>query len=430
MVATSHSPQGQAASGLILKDLYEIGEIPPLGHVPANMHAWVIRKDRHGPPEQSMQVEIVPTWQLDSHDVLVFVMAAGVNYNGIWAALGQPMSVLDAHKQPIHIAGSDASGIVWAVGSKVTRWKVGDEVVIHCNQDNGDDEECNGGDPMFSASQRIWGYETPDGSFAQFCRVQDRQLMERPRHLTWEESACYTLTLATAYRMLFGHEPHRLKPSDNVLVWGASGGLGVFGIQLCAAAGANAIGIISDETKRDYVLSLGAKGVINRKDFKCWGQLPTVNSDEYATYMSEARKFGKAIWDLTGKKDVDIVFEHPGEQTFPVSTFVVKRGGMVVFCAGTTGFNLTFDARFVWMRQKRIQGSHFAHLKQAAAANKFVLERRIDPCMSEVFGWEDIPQAHTKMWKNQHAPGNMAVLVNSPKPGLRTLEDVMAVSHK
>src|SRR5579863_5253912 len=301
-----------AAPDAMLKDLYDIGEIPPLGHVPSKMHAWVVRRERHGAPEQSMKIEVVPTWPLDSHDVLVLVMAAGVNYNGVWAALGEPISVLDAHKHPYHIAGSDASGIVWAVGSKVKRWKVGDEVVVHCNQDD-DDEECNGGDPMFSASQRIWGYETPDGSFAQFCRVQDRQLMERPRHLTWEESASYTLTLATAYRMLFGHEPHRLKPGDNVLVWGASGGLGVFGVQLCAAAGANAIGIISDESKRDYVMSLGAKGVINRKDYVCWGQLPKVNSPEFAAFMAQARKFGKAIWDITGKKDVDTVFEHPGE---------------------------------------------------------------------------------------------------------------------
>ncbi len=286
-----------------MKDLYDIGEIPPLGHVPAKMHAWVVRKERHGPPEESMQLEVVPTWELDSHDVLVLVMAAGVNYNGVWAALGQPISALDVHKHPYHIAGSDASGIVWAVGSKVKRWKVGDEVVVHCNQDDGDDEECNGGDPMFSASQRIWGYETPDGSFAQFARVQDRQLMERPRHLTWEESACYTLTLATAYRMLFGHEPHRLKPGDNVLIWGASGGLGVFGVQLCAAAGANAIGVISDETKRDYVLSLGAKGVINRKEFKgCWGQLPTVNTPEFNDWSKAARGFGKAIWDITGQE--------------------------------------------------------------------------------------------------------------------------------
>jgi crotonyl-CoA carboxylase/reductase len=249
--------------------------------------------------------------------------------------------------------------------------------------------------------------------------------MPKPKHLTWEESACYTLTLATAYRMLFGHPPHTLKPGDNVLVWGASGGLGVFGVQLAAASGANAIGIISDETKRDYVMQLGAKGVINRKDFACWGAMPTVNTPQYDAWVKEARKFGKAIWDITGKRDVDIVFEHPGEQTFPVSCLVVKRGGMVVFCAGTTGYNITFDARYVWMRQKRVQGSHFAHLKQASAANQFVLDRRIDPCMGEVFGWDKIPVAHQMMWKNQHKPGNMAVLVNTPRTGLRTFEDVV-----
>ena len=84
---------------------------------------------------------------------------------------------------------------------------------------------------------------------------------------------------------------------------------------------------------------------------------------------------------------------------------------MVVICAGTTGFNLTMDARFLWMRQKRVQGSHFANLLQASQANQLVIERRIDPCMSEVFDWADMPNAHTKMWKNKHKPGNMAVLV-------------------
>ncbi|MEK7246353.1 MAG: alcohol dehydrogenase catalytic domain-containing protein, partial [Pseudomonadota bacterium] len=162
------------------KDLYEVGEIPPLGHVPRRMYAWCIRRERHGTPEAAMKVEVVDVPSLDSHDVLVMVMAAGVNYNGIWASLGKPVTPFDIHRAPYHVAGSDASGIVWAVGAKVRRWKVGDEVVVHCNQDDGDDEECNGGDPMFSPSQRIWGYETPDGSFAQFCRVQDRQLMRRP----------------------------------------------------------------------------------------------------------------------------------------------------------------------------------------------------------------------------------------------------------
>ena len=409
------------------KDLYEVGEIPPLGYVPKQMYAWAIRRERHGPPETAVQVEVVDTPELDSHEVLVMVMASGVNYNGVWAALGVPISVFDVHKAEYHIAGSDASGIVWAVGSKVTRWKVGDEVVIHCNQDDGDDEECNGGDPMFSPTQRIWGYETPDGAFAQFTNVQAQQLMPRPLHLTWEDSACYTLTLATAYRMMFGHRPHILRPGHNVLVWGASGGLGSMAVQLITTAGANAIGVISDDDKRDFVMSMGAKGVINRKNFDCWGPLPDVGDAEgYGKYMKKCREFGKAIWEFTGKGvDVDMVFEHPGEQTFPVSCFVVKRGGMVVFCAGTTGYNLTMDARFVWMRQKRIQGSHFANLKQAAQANKLVIERRIDPCMSEVFGWDDIPRAHTKMWKNEHKPGNMAVLVQAKRPGLRALEDAI-----
>jgi len=397
------------------KSLYEIGEMPPLGYVPEQMHAWVIRRDRHGAPEQAMQHEVLAVPEIDVDEVLIYVMAAGVNYNGIWAALGEPVSVLDVHKGEYHIAGSDAAGIVWKVGRRVKHMKVGDEVVVHCNQDDGDDADCNGGDPMMSPSQKIWGYETQFGAFAQFTKVQARQLMPRPKQLTWAASACYTLTLATAYRMLFGHQPHTIKPGDNVLVWGASGGLGSMAIQLCASVGANAIGVISDESRRDFVMSLGDSGVINRNDFDCWGPLPPVgDSDGYAAYLKRVRAFGKAIWEITGKGvDVDIVFEHPGEQTFAVSTLVAKRGGMVVFCGATTGYNLTFDARYAWMRQKRIQGSHFATLKQAGEANSMVAAGRIDPCLSEVFGWDEIPHAHTVMWKNQHRPGNMAVLVGA-----------------
>jgi len=358
------------------KDLYEVGELPPVGHVPEQMYAWTIRRQRHGEPDKAFEIEVVDVPKPDSNEVLVMVMAAGVNYNGVWAGLGIPISPFDVHKADFHIAGSDASGIVYAVGDKVKRWKIGDEVVIHCNQDDGDDEHCNGGDPMYSPSQRIWGYETPDGSFAQFTCVQSQQLMPRPQHLTWEEAACYTLTLAT------------LKPGQNVLVWGASGGLGSYAIQLINTAGANAIGVISDESKRDFVISLGAKGVLNRNDFNCWGQMPTVNTPEYKEWFNETRKFGKAIWDITGKgNNVDMVFEHPGE------------------------------------------ASHFANLKQASAANNLMVERRLDPCMSEVFSWADIPAAHTKMRKNEHKPGNMAVLVQSPKTGLRTLEDAQIESR-
>src|SRR5262249_2581289 len=307
-------------AGAAVKDLYAIGEIAPLGHVHKQMYAWAIRKDRHGPPEAAMQVEVVPTWELDSHDVLVLVMAAGVNYNGVWAALGKPISPLDVHKTAYHVAGSDAAGIFFSVGSKGEGWEGRREGVLPCHPDDGDDEGGHRRRPPFSPHQALLGYETPDGSFAQFCRVQDRQLLERPRHLTWEESASYVLVLATAYRMLFGHRPHVLRPGQNVLVWGASGGLGSMAVQLIATSGANAIGVVSDDDKRDFVMQLGARGVINRKRFNCWGELPQIGSPEYDAWFKEARKFGAAIWEITGKgNNVDFVFEHPGAATFPVS---------------------------------------------------------------------------------------------------------------
>ena len=413
------------------KSEYAVGEIPPLGVVPEKMHSWVIRKERHGEPRKSFQQELMPVPEVGPTDVLVLVMAAGVNYNGVWAGLGEPISVLDVHKKDYHIAGSDVSGVVWKVGSAVKNWKVGDEVIAHCNITCGQCEHCNGGEPMMCAEQRIWGYETPDGSFAQFTKLQAQQLLPKPKHLTWEAASCYMLVLATAYRMLFGHAPHILKPGVNVLVWGGAGGLGSMAIQIIKATGANAIAVVSSDSKIDYCKKLGAKAVLNRKNFHCWTQLPPVGDKTgYDAWVREARKFGKAIWDVTGKGiDVDIVFEHPGEQTFPVSTMVVKKGGMVVFCAGTTGYNLTMDARYVWMRQKRIQGSHFANAEQARAANKMVIDGQVDPCLSEVFPFSATPDAHEKMRKNEHANGNMAILVSAPTGGLKTLEEVRAATN-
>ena len=407
------------------KDIYAIGEVPPLGFVPNKMHAWVIRKDRHGNPMQSFQSEEFDIPEIGPSDVLVLVMAAGVNYNGVWAGLGKPISVLDVTKKDYHIAGSDASGIVWKVGSNVKKWKVGDEVVIHAMTWDHEDEEVNGGEPMLSESNKVFGYETADGTFAQFTAVQAHQLMRKPPQLSWEESGCYNLTLVTAYRMLFGHAPNELKPGLFVLVWGASGGLGSFAVQLASIVGAKPIGVISDNSKAEYVKSLGAVGVLNRKDFNCWGEPPDIDDVEaYNAYMKEVRKFGKALWEFTGKgKNVDMVFEHPGETTVPVSMFIVKRGGMVVICAGTTGYNLTLDARYLWMHSKRLQGSHFGNSKQANAANNLVHDGAINPCMSEVFEWDKIPLAHEKMMNNEHKAGNMAVLVGANKTGLKTIKE-------
>ena len=291
----------------------------------ASMYAWAIRKERHGAPDEAMQIEVLPTWELDSHDVLVLVMAAGVNYNGVWASLGKPISTLDVHKNPYHIAGSDASGIVWAVGSKVKRWKVGDEVVIHCNQDDGDDEECNGGDPMFSPSQRIWGYETPDGSFAQFC---PRAGPPAPGAAEASHLGRERLLHAGARHRL----PHAVRPPPahaeaRATTCSCGAPRAASARWRCSSSPPPAptpSASCPTTTSATSSCQLGAKGVINRKNFKCWGQLPKVGTPEYDAWLKEARKFGKAIWEITGKGvNVDFVFEHPGEATFPVS---VLRG--------------------------------------------------------------------------------------------------------
>ena len=327
------------------------------------------------------------------------------------AALGTPISPFDSHKQPVHVAGSDCSGIVWAVGSKVTRWKVGDEVVVHCNQSCGQCPECNGLDPMACSEQKIWGYETSWGSFAQFTKVQAQQLLKKPKQLDWHAAASYGLTYFTAYRMLV-HQAE-VTAGDNVLIWGAAGGLGVFAVQICKMLGANPIAIIGGKDKVELVQSLGAEGWIDRNDHPGLLYKPPESPEAYKQRMEATKKFGKRIRELTGGKDVDVVFEHVGQQTFPTSVFVAKRFGKIVICGATTGFNLEFDVRHLWMRQKQILGSHFANAYQAERANQLVHEGKIKPVLDQVFPFEETAHAHALMAANKHK-GKMGIAVQCP----------------
>src|SRR5215208_5614319 len=238
------------------------------GELPATMAAWVIREEREGEPKDAFQLEEMEVPEPGAFEVIVRVMAAGVNYNNVWAALGEPVGVWRYGDHPEfghHIGGSDASGVVWKVGPGVTRWKAGDEVVIHCNQASYEDPEVHGLDPMAAPSQRIWGYETTWGSFAQFTKVQAQQLLPKPAHLTWEEAASYGLVYFTAWRMLMTR--CNLQAGQTVLIWGAAGGLGVFATQICKAAGAQCVGVVNSEDKGELVMQLGAKGYINRNEF-------------------------------------------------------------------------------------------------------------------------------------------------------------------
>ncbi len=386
--------------------------VPPLGELPERMAAIVIRKEREGDPITAMQVEEVPLPEIGPSEVLVLVMAAGVNFNGVWAAQGKPVSVFRMHKESFHIAGSDAAGIVWKIGKDVRRWKVGDEVVVHCNQSCGQCPECNGLDPMACSEQKIWGYETSWGSFAQFTRVQAQQLVPKPKQLGWEEAASYGLTFFTAYRMLVGQA--QVKPGDNVLIWGAAGGLGIFAIQLCKVLGANPIAVVSSPDKFDLVRSLGAEMIVNRRDFG-FSFARNETPEQTKKRTDEMKRFGGELRRLTGGKDPDVVFEHVGQETFPTSVFVCKRFGRIVICGATTGFNLEFDVRYLWMRQKQILGSHFANAYQAERANELMISGKIRPVLDQVFDFVDTPAAHQLMKENKHK-GKLGIRIQAPLP--------------
>jgi crotonyl-CoA carboxylase/reductase len=391
----------------------EPGELPP------TMAAWVIREERQGEPLEAFQLEEMEVPEPGAFEVTVRVMAAGVNFNNVWAALGQPVSVFRYHDEDHHIGGSDASGIVWKVGEGVTRWQPGDEVVIHCNQASYEDPEVHGLDPLAAPSQQIWGYETSWGSFAQFTKVQAQQLLHKPKNLTWEEAASYGLTYFTAYRMLLDRA--QLQAGHKVLIWGAAGGLGVFATQLCRAAGAQSVGVVSSAEKGALVEQLGAEGFIDRSEFAGMMRRGDETPEEEKARFGVSRDFSKRVKQILGEPP-DIVFEHVGRATFPTSVFTVKPFGKVVICGATSGYTLDFDVRYLWMRQKQIIGSHFANAWQCNLANRLIETSQIRPVLWRTMPFDGVADAHQLLHENKHL-GKIAILVGAPEEGQGKTED-------
>jgi crotonyl-CoA carboxylase/reductase len=399
--------------------------LPPVGEVPKTMLAHAVRQDRLGDPLDAFQVEEVPTPTPRPDEVVIGVMAAGINFNNVWAARGVPIDVIEQRRRmsgedvPFHIGGSDASGIVYAVGSDVDNVEVGDEVIVHPGWWEPTETLQ---DPMVSPSARIWGYDAPRnyGAFAQFALVQGHQVLPKADHLTWEEAAACTLVGTTAYRMLFGWPPHVVRPGDVVLVWGGSGGVGAQAIQLARHAGGIPVAVVSGADKGEYTVRMGAAGWIDRREFDHWGTPPHwTDAEGQATWLKGVRGFGKKIWDIVGERTSPaVVVEHPGEDTVPTSDVVCADAGMVVICAGTTGYSAVVDLRFHWTRQKRLQGSHGTNDEQAIAYNELVRSGVIDPALGRTLDFAEIPQAHHDMMENRHGVGNTAILVGAASTGL------------
>jgi crotonyl-CoA carboxylase/reductase len=412
---------------VVTSSSHPIGSLPPAGEVPPRMLAQVVRQDRLGDPIDAFQIEEIDTPAIKADEVLVAVMAAGINYNNVWAARGVPIDIIATRQkagsgEDFHVGGSDASGIVYAVGEDVDNVRVGDEVVIHHGWWDREEPWVKAGkDPMIAPSARIWGYDGPNyGAFGQFAVAQAHQCMPKAEHLSWEDAAAPTLVGTTAYRMLFGWQGNIVQEGDVVLIWGGSGGLGSQAIQLVKHAGGIPVAVVSSGEKGEYCISLGAAGYIDRTEFGHWGAPPHwTDGHGQKAWTTSARAFGAEIWEIVGeRKNPAIVFEHPGEDTIPTSVFVCDGGGMVVICAGTSGYSAVVDLRYHWVRQKRLQGSHGTNDEQAYAYNDLVRAGKIDPCMTRVLRFDEIGRAHQEMDQGRHGVGNTSILIGAPEPGL------------
>ncbi len=399
--------------------IVEPGTLPALGIIPEYMYAQVLRQKRYGEPKDAFQMEEIKIPEIKEDEVLVAVMSAGLNYNSVWAAKAYPLDIIDLRQKrgdstdDFQILGSDCSGIIYKVGSSVKDLNVGDEIVVQGGwYDKNEEHNLKGGDPTVSRSFRAWGYETNYGSYAQFCVVKDFQCLPKPKHLSWDEAAVYMVSGVTAYRMLNHYAPHNVKPNDIVLIWGASGGLGSMAIQLVKNAGAIPIGVVNSEAKRQFCQNMGVLA-INRSNYKHWGPLfsEDLKPENQQIWREKAKPFVKEFLKLTDGRFANIVLEHTGEDTFPTSLYICDKEGMVVTCAGTSGYLGSFDLRYLWLYNKRIQGSHYANPEECILLNNLVTNRSVFPVLSGFSTFSNLPSALQDMSENKHLPGSMAVRI-------------------
>ncbi|SDX59780.1 crotonyl-CoA carboxylase/reductase [Amycolatopsis xylanica] len=386
-------------------------------------------------PRKSLHVDDVPVPELGPGEALVAVMASAINYNTVWTSIFEPVSTFKflkrygklsplskRHDLPYHVVGSDLSGVVLRTGVGVHNWKPGDEVVAHCL--NVELEGPDGhNDTMLDTEQRIWGFETNFGGLAEIALVKANQLMPKPDHLTWEEAASPGLVNSTAYRQLVSRNGADMKQGDVVLIWGASGGLGSYATQYALNGGAIPVCVVSSPEKAEICRKLGAELVIDRgaEGYKFW-------KNEHEQDPKEWQRFGAKIRELTGGEDPDIVFEHPGRETFGASVYAARKGGTIVTCASTSGYMHQFDNRYLWMNLKRIIGSHFANYRESWEANRLIAKGLIHPTLSKTYTLEETGQAALDVHRNAHQ-GKVGVLALAPEEGLGVRDHALREKH-
>jgi len=367
---------------------------------------------------ETLKVGEIPMPELAPDEVVIAIMASALNYNTVWSARFEPtpgFTYLDAlagpggwnerHNQDFHVLGSDAAAVVVKLGSSVTRWKVGDRVVVSPSWIDAEASLASH-DLIKSPALRAWGFETNYGGLAQYAVVRGGQLMSKPTHLTWEEAACNTLCGMTSYRMLVSENGAPFKQGDLVFIWGAAGGLGAYAVQLVKNGGGIAIGVVNSEPKQRLLEDLGCDLVIRRDLMDLDGLEP--------------RKYGKAFREQVRaefNEDPHIIFEHVGAKTFWASVYLARTGGRIVTCGSSTGYEHTFDNRYLWMKTKRIIGSHGATVQEALEFNRLISLGMVQPALSKAIALDDVAKGAHELDANTHV-GKVGVLCLAEEEGL------------
>lgn len=318
----------------------------------------------HGGPDVLTITEL-PDPTIDENEVLIKVKACALNHLDVWIRRGLP-----GIEFPMpHVLGSDIAGVVERAGRLVKNAQPGQEVVLspglscmHC-------EYCLSGRDNLCAAYGMLGYRA-HGGYAEYVKAPSFNVIPKPKNLSFEEASSIPLVFLTAWHMLVGRVG--LKPGETVLVHAAGSGVGSAAIQIARLLGARVFATAGSDAKLDKARSLGADETINY----------------------EQEDFLDAVRRLTGKRGVDVVFEHTGETTWEKSIRSLARSGRLVTCGATSGFKGNLDIRYLFSRQISLHGSYMGSKNELLEVMKFFEDGRLKPVVDRVLPLEKAAEAH------------------------------------
>ncbi len=323
--------------------------------------------NQHGGPGVLQHTE-APKPTIKPDEVLVGVKACALNHLDVWARGGLPGIEIPLP----HILGNDIAGVVREVGGLVNWVAAGDEVMLHPGVSCGHCLECLAGRDNLCRDYDIIGYRR-HGGYAELVAAPAVNVIPKPKQLSWEEAAALPLVTVTAWHMLVTRAA--VQPGEDVLIHAAGSGVGSIGIQIAKLRGARVIATASSDEKLAKARELGADEVVNYSN---------------DTWPREVKR-------LTGKRGVDVVFEHTGAATWPGSISSLKPNGRLVTCGATSGFAAQTDLRQVFYRHISILGSFMGSKAELLEAMKFVESGKIRAVVDQVLPLAEARRAHELM---------------------------------